>query len=107
MIHSSSGRIDGAYLSQRRCNAERDDGNNNPSPDDGHGLAVGEGDVHGRGEAKRNCHDGKGQTQDAHHAETARQLALVTQLTQDIAVSVMRLHDGDATRMGDRLGRVL
>lgn len=70
---------DGADFGERGGDADGDERDENPAPENGDGLAVGEGDVQRGAEAKGNGHDGKGEAQDGHHGQMARQFGLVAQ----------------------------
>lgn len=59
VVDTAGGREDGADLGERGGDAERDEGDEDPAVQDGDGLAVGEGDVEGRRQAKRHGHDGE------------------------------------------------
>ena len=79
VVNTSCSGEDGAYLGEGGGDTERDEGDQDPAVENGDGLAIGEGDVHRRGQAEGHSHNGKGQAENAEHAEVPWQLALVAQ----------------------------
>lgn len=82
VVNTSSGRKHGTDLGERGGDAQRDEGDEDPAPEDGDGLAVCEGDVHGGGQAVGDGHDGKGQAENAEHAEVPGEFCLVAEAGQ-------------------------
>lgn len=60
VVDASRGGVDSTDLGERCRDAKGDEGNEDPAPEDGDGLTVSEGDVHGCGEAEGDGHDGEG-----------------------------------------------
>lgn len=79
VIHAAGHREHGADLGQARGDAQRDERDEDPAVEHGDGLAVGQRDVHGGAEAEGHGHDGEAEAQDGHHAQVARELALVAE----------------------------
>ena len=108
VVDAAGRRVDGADLGQRGGDGDGDEGDEDPAPEDGHGLAVDEGDVERGAEAEGGGDDGEGavygqlkflgddktcypvkvevvvdiQTQNTQHAQIARQFALVAHAGQ-------------------------
>lgn len=90
VVDAAGGGEDGADLGEGGGDAERDEGHEDPAVEHGDGLAVGEGDVQRRRQAKGHGHDGEREAEDAEHAEVARQLALVAQAGEGLVGLVRR-----------------
>lgn len=108
VVDAAGGGEDGADLGEGGGDADGDEGDEDPAPEHGDGLPVGEGDVHGRGEAVGDRHDGEGEAQDAQHAEVARQLALVAERREGLVggraggEAAVAVHGGRGGQAGSR-----
>lgn len=106
VIHAAGRWEHGADLGERGGDAHGDERHEDPAPENGDSLAVGQGDVHCRRETEGDGHDGEGQAEDAQHAEVSRELSLVAQTGEGligVAAFGGRLHDGQQLQMKKQL----
>jgi hypothetical protein len=103
VIYTTSGRVHGAYFSERSRNGERDERYENPTPEHRDRLAIGERDGEGRAKSEGYGHNGKRsmrtmriwsmparesmdreylQSKDTHHAQRSWQFRLVAHIGQ-------------------------